>query len=131
MALHSPRATAEVEGQRRFSKSASRGADPTCVSSSCGGDGGQNSQIELEGTSVAQERPRVRQRVSGTAGVGFIPPMPTLVPGELFTWLEDRQTDLQEALSSGDTSHVLELTSKMSEGAEHLREITSSVRMVP
>ena len=29
-----------------------------------------------------------------------------------------------------DTSRVLELTSKMTEGAEHLREITSSVRMV-
>ena len=42
-----------------------------------------------------------------------------------FTWLEDRQTDLQEALISGDTSRVLELASKMTEGAEHLREITS------
>ena len=86
---------------------------------------------ELEGTGVAQERPRVRQRVSTSSGVGFIPSMPTLVPGELFTWLEDRQTDLQEALISGDTSRVLELTSKMTEGAEHLREITSSVRTVP
>ena len=86
---------------------------------------------ELEGTSVAQERPRVRQRVSSTSQVGFLPPMPTLVPGELFTWMEDRQTDLQDALISGDTSRVLELTSKMTEGAEHLREITSSVRMVP
>ena len=35
---------------------------------------------ELEGTSVSQERPRVRQRVSSITGVGFLPPMPTLVP---------------------------------------------------
>ena len=59
---------------------------------------------ELGGTSVAQERPRVRQRVSASSGVGFIPSMTTLVPGELFTWLEDRQTG---ALISGDTSLVL------------------------
>ena len=42
--------------------------------------------------------PRVRQRVSSISQVGFLPPMPTLVPGELFTWLEDRQADLQDAL---------------------------------
>ena len=38
---------------------------------------------ELEGTGVAEERLRVRQRVSTSSGVGFIPSMPTLVPGEL------------------------------------------------
>ena len=85
---------------------------------------------ELEGTSATQERPRVRQRISGAAGGGFIPVMPGLIPAELSQWIEDRQTDLQEALVDGNTARVLELTSKMAEGAEQLREITCS-RMVP
>ena len=85
---------------------------------------------ELEGTSATQERPRVRQRISGVAGGGFIPVMPGLIPAELCQWIEDRQTDLQEALVDGNTARVLELTSKMAEGAEQLREITCS-RMVP
>ena len=39
---------------------------------------------ELEGTSTTQERPRVRQRVSGSGGGGFIPLMPSLIPAELY-----------------------------------------------
>ena len=58
------------------------------------------------------------------------PMMPGLIPAELCQWIEDRQSDLQEAFVSGDTARVLELTSKMAEGAEQLREITCS-RMVP
>ena len=85
---------------------------------------------ELEGTSATQERPRVRQRISGVAGGGFIPVMPALVLAELCQWIEDRQTDLQEALVDGNTARALELTSKMAEGAEQPREITRS-RMVP
>ena len=50
--------------------------------------------------------------------------MPGLIPAELYQWIENRQTDLQEALADGNTARVLELTSKMAEGAEHLREIT-------
>ena len=73
--------------------------------------------------------PRVRQRVSGSGGGGFIPLMPSLIPAELYQWIEDRQTDLQEALVNGNSARVLELTSKMAEGAEQLREITCS-RMV-
>ena len=72
---------------------------------------------ELEGTSATQERLRVRQRISGVAGGGFIPKMPGLIPAELYQWIEDRQTDLQEALVDGNTTaRVLELTSKMAEG---------------
>ena len=61
---------------------------------------------------------RVRQRISGAAGGGYIPMIPGLIPAELYQWLEDRQTDLQEA-------RVLKLTSKMTE-AELLKEITCS-----
>ena len=85
---------------------------------------------ELEGTSATQERPRVRQRIAGAAGGGFIPVMPGLIPAELYQWIEDGQTDLQEVLADGNTARVLELSSKMAEGAEQLREITGS-RMVP
>ena len=56
--------------------------------------------------------------------------MPGLILAELYQWLEDRQTDLQKALVDGNSARVLELTSKMTEGAEQLREITCS-RMVP
>ena len=57
---------------------------------------------------------------------GFIPLMPSLIPAELYQWIEDRQTDLQEAVAEGNSALVLELTSKMAEGAEQLREITCS-----
>ena len=43
--------------------------------------------------------------------------MPNLVPGDLFSLIKDRQTDLQEALIVGNTSRVLGLTSKVTEGA--------------
>ena len=43
--------------------------------------------------------------------------MPALIPAELAQWMEDRQADLQEALSLDDTNRILELTSKLSEGS--------------
>ena len=52
----------------------------------------------------------MRQRVDP------VPHMPGLVPAKLAQWMEDRQADLQEALSLDDTSRILELTSKLSEG---------------
>ena len=54
--------------------------------------------------------------------------MPSLILAELYQWIEDRQTDLQEALVDGNLARVHELTSKMVEGAEQLREITCSRR---
>ena len=52
-----------------------------------------------------------------------VPYMPVLVPAELTQWMEDWQADLQEALSLDDTNRILELTSKLSEGAERLVEM--------
>ena len=43
--------------------------------------------------------------------------------GRIGTVDEDRQADLQEALSLDDTNRILELTSKLSEGAERLVEM--------
>ena len=47
---------------------------------------------ELQGLTIG-ERPRMRVPVET---------MPGLVPAELSTWMEDRQRDVQEALSKGD-----------------------------
>ena len=46
--------------------------------------------------------------------------MPSLIPAELYQWIEDRETDLQEALVDGNSARALELTSKMAEGAKQL-----------
>ena len=61
---------------------------------------------QLQGDSTPMERPRVRQRLDP------VPHMPALIPAELAQWMEDRQADLQEALSLDDTNRILELTSK-------------------
>ena len=68
------------EGQRRLANLQAEAH----ASSSGGRDGGRNPQIagtcgELEGTSVAQERPACVRDNRGW----FIPPIPTLVLGEL------------------------------------------------
>ena len=53
-------------------------------------------------------------------------PMPTLAPAELSEWMVDRQADLQEAMSAGDDVRVLTLTSKLSDAAKHMCELTGS-----
>ena len=78
---------------------------------------------QFEGNSTPTERPRVRQRTE------HIPHMPGLIQGELAHWMDDRQGELQDALRTDDTNRILELTSKLSEGAERLAEMR--VGMVP
>ena len=55
--------------------------------------------------------------------------MPTLVPRELSEWMEDRQSDMQEAMSRGNLKKLLELTSLQGQAAERLAEMTGG--MVP
>ena len=43
-----------------------------------------------------------------------IPAMPTLVSRELDDWMQDRHSDLQDAMIEGDGQRVLEITSKVS-----------------
>ena len=62
--------------------------------------------------------------VHNREGPGHIPVMPTTVPGELPQWLEDRQEDLKNAFARDDDIGVLELTSKMAQGAERLIQLT-------
>ena len=72
---------------------------------------------QFKGNSTPTERPRVRQRTE------HIPHMPGVTPGKLAHWMEDRQGELQDALQTDDTNRILELTSKLSEGAERLAEM--------
>ena len=54
-----------------------------------------------------------------------IPVMPQFVPNDVTNWLQDRQAEQHEALLQGDLQHVSELGRVMSEGVNHLIEITS------
>ena len=60
---------------------------------------------------------------------GPVPVMPRYIPTELSAWMGERQADLHDALADGDNARVLEITSKLSEGAEHMVELTGG--MVP
>ena len=78
---------------------------------------------EVQGDPV--ERSRVRQRLSAPhVSEDVIPPMPTLVPRELSEWMEDRQSDMQEAMSSRNLKKLLELTSLQGQAAKKLAEMT-------
>ena len=65
------------------------------------------------------ERPAVR--------VEDIPIMPNFIPAELAQWMDDRRVELQEALSQGDDAAVLEITSKMAQGAERMVQMKRHV----
>ena len=71
--------------------------------------------------------PVVKRTCRSGQGRGPVPVMPRLVPAELSVWLEERHADLHDALTLGDNCRVLELTSKLSEGAGHTVEITSGM----
>ena len=43
--------------------------------------------------------------------------MPCTISAELSAWLEERHADLHDALTNGEHERILELTSKLSEGA--------------
>ena len=50
--------------------------------------------------------------------VGGFSIVPNFIPAELAQWMDDRRVELQEAVSQGDDAAVLEITSKMAQGAE-------------
>ena len=54
---------------------------------------------------VLLERPKVRQRLWRHT------PMPTLVPRDLTEWMDNSQSDMQEAMLCGNVKQLLELTS--------------------
>ena len=65
-------------------------------------------------------RPEARRR-SGQ-GHAQVPLMPNSITAELSTWLEERHAEM-----NGETARVLELSSRLSKGAEHLMEITGGM----
>ena len=71
--------------------------------------------------------PIVKRTCRSGQGRGPVPDMPRLVPAELSAWLEERHADLRDALTHGDNCRVLELISKLSEGAEHMVQITGGM----
>ena len=42
-------------------------------------------------------------------------------------WLEERHADLRDALLQGDSNRALELTAKLSDGAEQMVEMTDGM----
>ena len=65
--------------------------------------------MEEEWDEAVRDTARKRQAV-GPRGRS-IPAMPTLVPRELDDWMQDRHSDLQDAMIEGDSQRVLEITS--------------------
>ena len=70
------------------------------------------------------ERPRVRQRLSPAHGGDTIPPMHTLVPGDLSDWMQDRHADLQDAMSQGSRVDVLDVERSRKVGRDDRRHGT-------
>ena len=54
------------------------------------------------------------------------PPWCTIL-AELSAWLEERHADLHDALTKGENAPILELTAKVSEGAERMMGITGGM----
>ena len=76
-------------------------------------------QIQGEKADVSSHGIVARRRTQQGVGPGHIPVM-----RELSQWLEDRQEDLKDAFAREDDVGVLELTSKMAQGAERLIQLT-------
>ena len=67
------------------------------------------------------------KRVCRTGERVPIPPTPTLVPAELSAWLEERHAVLHDAFMQGGNTRALELSTKLSEGAERMVEMTGGM----
>ena len=82
-------------------------------------------QIQAEKADVSSHGTVARRRTHQGVGPGqHIPAMPTMVTGEFSQWLEDRQEDLKDAFAREDDVGVLDLTSKMAQGAGRLIQLT-------
>ena len=71
--------------------------------------------------------PTVKRPCRSGQGSGPVPVMPRYIPAELSAWMGERQADLHDALAVGDNARVLEITSKLSEGTEHMVELTGGM----
>ena len=71
--------------------------------------------------------PTVKRPYRSGQGSGPVPVMPRYIPAELSAWMGERQADLQDAFADGDNARILEIPSKLSEGAEHMVELTGGM----
>ena len=71
--------------------------------------------------------PTVKRFCRSGQGHVQVPLMPNSIPAELSIWLEERHAEMHDALMNGETTRVLELSSRLSEGAERLMEITGGM----
>ena len=82
--------------------------------------------LQAQVTAMREERdqgPVAKRQVVGhipSRNNGVIPPMPTLVPAELDNWMQDLQLDLQNAMNLGDQRRVVEVSTKLAEGASQM-----------
>ena len=56
-----------------------------------------------------------------------VPVMPKLVPTELEEWMSDRQSELQNAITLGDYTTILEYTSMLSHAAVRMMDMSSRI----
>ena len=93
-------------------------------------------------SSLEAEFARVRAELAQLKGAGTDPDAPcvpvvkrtcrmgdgrAVIPAELSAWLEERHADLHDALVTGDNNRILELTTKLSEGAERMIEMVGGM----
>ena len=85
--------------------------------------------LQAQVTAMREERdqavqnPAVKRQAVGHVpprNNGVIPPMPTLVPAELDNWMQDLQQELQNAMTIGDQRRVVEVSTKLAEGASQI-----------
>ena len=65
--------------------------------------------------------PTVKRFCRSGQGHVQVPLMPNSILAELSSWLEERHVEMHDALMNGETARVLELTSRLSEGAACVR----------
>ena len=54
-------------------------------------------------------------------------PMPSLVLPELDNWMQDLQVELQSAMNLGDQRRVVEVSTKLAEGASQMVYLTGGM----
>ena len=90
-------------------------------------------QVAGNGESIPIEKEELLRNASGSRSerpavrVKDVPIVPHFIPTELAQWMDDRRVELQEALSQGDDAAVLEISSKMAQGAERMVQMKSHV----
>ena len=90
----------------------------------------ERSWLSLKGAGTDPDAPcvpSVKRTCRMEDGRAVIPAMPNLVPAELSTWLEERHADLHDALVN---NRILDLTTKLSEGAERMVEMVGGDGLV-